>query len=108
MGECSEGVSGKAGIPQRSYGASVAVWGASHNAWLSHCHGDASFNDTNAVRDEGRWGGGAEVEPERAIFKPRKSGTQTGSYITQNRPQLYSSFDESCLERVCWLQGDAV
>lgn len=86
----------------------MAVWGASHNAWLSHCHGDASFNDTNAVQD-GEGEGGAEVEPERAIFNPRnQSGTQTGSYITQNRAQLYSSFDESCLERVCWLQGDAV
>lgn len=79
----------------------MAVWGASHNAWLCHRHGDASLNDGNGGQGVA-WGGWDG--PERAIFDLHsQSGKRTGSYVTLNRPGLSSNHNESCLERVCCL-----
>lgn len=52
VGECSERMSAKAGIPQGSNkGLRASV--ASHNAWLCHRHGDPSLSNKREFQDEG-------------------------------------------------------
>lgn len=66
-------------------GASAAVWGASHNAWPGHRHGDAS--DNNGNRMNVRMGQknviGRRPNLKGAIFNlQRPTGKQEGSYVT--------------------------
>lgn len=52
VGECSMGISGKAGIPQGSHRQRPQgqCGEFENNAWLCQCHGDASLNYSNGVR----------------------------------------------------------
>lgn len=71
----------------------MAVQGASHNAWLCHCHGDASLNDSNGV--QGGVGGwvrekiGKRVKLKEATLTSRVSQANRQTYVTLNRPRLF-------------------
>lgn len=104
MGECSTGMSGKAGIPWGSFRGPCGSAGS-----LTQCMAVSSPRRRLPQRRQwrarsgfGGGGGGRRDGPERAIFDLQsQSGKQT--YVTLNRPGLSSNHNESCFERVCCL-----
>lgn len=93
VGECSEGMSGKAGIPQGSFR------GLCGNKMSPTMHFWAIVTETPPSMVAMEIKGRTEKEPS---LTSRKSGSIRG-YVMRSRPGRPRNHKESCLERVRYL-----
>lgn len=106
MGECSKGVSGKAGIPQGSFRGLCGSAGS-----LTQCMAVPLSRRRLPQRQQwsARRGGwvrekiGKRVKLKEATLTSRVSQANRQTYVTLNRPRLFFNHNESCLERACCL-----